>query len=522
MLSLPQASATMVLRRMWRWGAQCALLVALLASLGCVNPAETARVVCMRCDDAIRRCEASEARLTDLWTRQVATEKRIAGRRVAIQRLDAETQRLGERQAEYEDESRATGEKLRALCREPRYEPLPIRVSTQRLFYRAHDHFENRNYRAAAFMFFEYYRREGDNRDGLLSRARELDSLLRAGERAEAAFVLKELMKSEYVKSTDLGKYVQKLSAKIPREYMKRVGILDKQHAKDRARVRWNRRLLRSSEGRLRAERERLERLEVRLRQNVRDQEAERTRRREAMGELASISRDASRLIPELAERSRKDPESQAALADLQLRLSSAAAVLRGGRFRPGEQRAPLWVRNIGRWQQERGLGGRVGRQDGQTAWVIGTSRPMRGTRDDRALRRSASGDALFHLMRMLGIEVSYRAESSSTVKSGRDDSLVEDMVRRSMTSEAFDGSLSLREEASYTCFLQDGDREGSGTWTSMILYEVDLHALDGRRVARQLAKSLDEELTTKGGRLSREERDSLTRLIKSLKARGR
>ena len=131
-----------------------------------------------------------------------------------------------------------------------------------------------------------------------------------------------------------------------------------------------------------------------------------------------------------------------------------------------GGPAVPLWVDKLGVWVKdwERRNPGEAG----QFEWVVGTSEAMESRAKDALAGKIASQNAIFHLMRILGMDVQIEAKTTeiwTTTPGGR---VASDLYRKALTQELAKHRVNFKEWARFR--LEEQVSEAGYTRTVYIL----------------------------------------------------
>jgi len=151
----------------------------------------------------------------------------------------------------------------------------------------------------------------------------------------------------------------------------------------------------------------------------------------------------------------------------------------------------PPWVQQLGAWVDDWQLAeskkGRSKEWIEKWEWVAGTSKPVGGLAHDALARQSASQDAVFHLMRLLGMDFNSQAKTGvvwSSVKTGQ---VVDGLYRAALTEELFKAKVNFKEFANYG-YTVDESGGALKHYVVKVLYRLDM-AKFGEQNVLQKAK---------------------------------
>jgi len=150
----------------------------------------------------------------------------------------------------------------------------------------------------------------------------------------------------------------------------------------------------------------------------------------------------------------------------------------------------PRWVDSIGPWKEE-WRDQRAAKGDttaGRYEWVVGTSQPVVDASQDALARQSASNDAVFHFMRVLGMDFESNARTGEVWSSAQTGQIVSAIYRKSLQDEMFKNKVNLDVYESWPC-------PGAGGYIVKVLYRVDMAKFGEQNVLQKAKDEMAAEL---------------------------
>ena len=185
----------------------------------------------------------------------------------------------------------------------------------------------------------------------------------------------------------------------------------------------------------------------------------------------------------------------------------------------PGSPAPPLWVDQLGVWVEkwERSHPD----ETGQYEWVVGTSQAMESRAKDALAGQIASQNAIFHLMRILGMDIQTEAKTTETWTTTPGGRVASDLYRKALTQEMAKHRVNFKEWSRFQ--LEEEISEGGYTRTVYILkvlYRLNkAKFIEDNTLGAALARF--EKLLSADTKLSAAERSQALGFAKRLVERG-
>jgi len=121
-----------------------------------------------------------------------------------------------------------------------------------------------------------------------------------------------------------------------------------------------------------------------------------------------------------------------------------AVAVAGSGPWFAPSAETPVWAQGLGKWIEDWDL--RHPEEAGKYMWVVGTSQPIESLEQDALASQTASNDAVFHLMRQLGMDFVAEAKTADRWTTTPGGQLAADLYREALTREMAKYKLNFQE----------------------------------------------------------------------------
>jgi len=171
-----------------------------------------------------------------------------------------------------------------------------------------------------------------------------------------------------------------------------------------------------------------------------------------------------------------------------------AVAVAGAGPWLAPSAETPAWAQGLGKWVEDWDL--RHPEESGKYVWVVGTSQPIESLEQDALASQTASNDAVFHLMRQLGMEFVAEAKTTDRWTTTPGGKLAADLYREALTREMAKYKLNFQEyERHYTRRNVDEVGYTRPVYLLKALYRLDRARFQAQNVLDGALASMTDEV---------------------------
>ncbi|HRU07522.1 MAG TPA: hypothetical protein P5137_17300, partial [Candidatus Brocadiia bacterium] len=154
----------------------------------------------------------------------------------------------------------------------------------------------------------------------------------------------------------------------------------------------------------------------------------------------------------------------------------------------------PMWVDSIGPWKEEwrEKHASKGDAAASRYEWVVGTSQPVENESQDALARQSASQDAIFHFMRLLGMDFESNARTGEVWSTAQTGHLVNAIYRKSLQDEMFKNKVNLDAYDSWPYTVTQGLVK---RYVVKVLYRVDMGKFAEQNVLQKAKDNMIQDL---------------------------
>ena len=177
----------------------------------------------------------------------------------------------------------------------------------------------------------------------------------------------------------------------------------------------------------------------------------------------------------------------------------------------------PAWADEKGRWVDEWEDAHPAER--GRYEWVVGTSRSVDSREEDALAAKSASQDAVFHLMRLLGVRLKMEAVSGDVWRTTDGGNLVSAMYRKALMTEMARHTVNFEErQRSWTRQVVMEEEHRRVYHVLKVLFRLDKARFRGQNLLAKAQEGFEKGVKT-DDRLNESTRKEIIREVRALLA---